>query len=881
MDMGQMFQSRTRRQWRLGRFKFPSGFRLARWIVMIGVGGFIVAFLLLALAFAWYSRNLPSPDKIVRRDGFSTKILSKDGDVLYDVYGDLQREPVNFADVPETLKQATVAVEDKHFYSHQGFDALGMMRGIFRTVVLHQTQGGSTLTQQLVKNVLLTSDRSVQRKIKEFVLAVQIEKKFTKDQILQMYLQETPYGGSAVGAEVAANRYFGKPLKDLSLVESAILAGMPQSPTRYSPYGSNPTAYVGRTEQVLRRMREDGYITSDEEKNADTQLKTIEFKPAGGMFKAPHFVQYVKDTLVDQFGEDLVENGGLNVTTTLDLPLQETMQTIVSEEVDKVASLKISNGALLVMNPQTGEILSMVGSKDFASTEIDGQWNVTTHPRQPGSAIKPVTYVAAFRKGYTPSTMMTDAKISFDSGNPDKPYEPENYDGKFRGPVQLRYALASSLNVPSVQLLQLVGLKDMLTLAYDMGLSTLEPTQENMSRLGLSVTLGGGEVSLLDLVSAYSAFGNGGMKVQPVAILKVEDAKGKTLYEYHPVKGKQVLSPQEAFLITNILSDNNARALTFSANSLLNTGTRPIAVKTGTTNDKRDNWAIGWSRSVIVGAWVGNNDNSQMKEVASGVSGASPIWRRAILEALTTYPSKDFEIPQGVSTRDVDVISGYVAHDGWPSRTEYFIDGTVPDGTDIIHENIAVCKRDGKLGSPVDIAKGDTENKEFIVLRAPAELPDADRAKWQEGIDAWIAGQGDVRYHPPTELCSSTDDAVLNIKQPSDHARLSNDIDWEVEVVSGGKRTEQVEMFVDGASKQTLTSAPWRSTIHLSDGIYELKFKARLEGGKEVDRTIKIGVNRNWDEAPTPTPTPTSKPTATPTPVPTAIPSLSPTPTPH
>lgn len=868
MDFAQAFRGRQKQ-----RMRRTSGallrLKLVKWIVLFGLGGVFASFLLLAAAFAWYSRDLPSPDKVVRREGFSTKILARGGESLYDVHGDVAREPVNFNDVPVYLREATVAVEDKNFYQHQGFDPLGMARALFNTAVRGKLQGGSTLTQQLVKNVLLTSERSLPRKLKEFVLSVQIEKRFTKDQILQMYLQEAPYGGSAVGVETAAQAYFGKHVSDLSLVESAILAGMPQAPSRYSPYGPDPNAYIGRAEHVLRRMKEDGYITSDQEKQTDDQLPKVQFQPTGAQIQAPHFVMYVRDLLTQQFGEGLVENGGLKVTTTLDFPLQQKAQGIVSEEIDKVKkSLNISNGAALVVNPLNGEILAMVGSKDFSSKEIDGQVNVTLRPRQPGSAIKPITYAAAFHKGFTPATMFVDAKTTFDSGDPDKPYEPENYDGKFRGPVQLRYALGSSLNVPSVKLLQLVGLPDMLNMAHQMGISTLDATPETLRRVGLSVTLGGGEVKLIDLVAAYSAFSNGGMRVDPVSILKVEDPSGKVLFEHKSVKGKQVLTPQEAFLVTNILSDNNARLLTFGQNSLLNMGARPVAVKTGTTNDKRDNWAIGWSRTAIVGAWVGNNDNSQMKEVASGVSGASPIWRRIMLESLTAYPSVDFQVPPGIVQKDVDVISGYTAHDGWPSRPEYFIDGSVPDSSDPIHAKMTVCKADGKLAGPVEIAKGDTEDREFLVLKAPLTLPKADQDRWQKGIDDWAATQGYPRYRPPADHCGSTNGIVIQAKQPTDQTTITgtNNVDWEVSIASSSN-PNKVEIFVNGITQQTLTQAPWRSTINLPDGMYTLKFKVRIDGGQEAESgDIRIGVNRPWNATPTPSPTVTVTPTPTPTP---------------
>lgn len=852
MDFAKMFEVRQRRRRVL---RFPLRFRLIRTTVVGGIVGTLLGFIFLAGAFAWFSRDLPSPDRVVRREGFSTKILSRDGEVLYDVYSNVQREPVNLPDVPDYLKMATVAIEDKHFYTHQGFDVQGIARAVFNIVFRGRLQGGSTLTQQLVKNVLLSTERSLPRKLKEFILAVQIEKKFSKDQILQMYLQEAPYGGAAVGVETASNTYFGKSVRNLTLSESAFLAGLPQAPSRYSPYGTDPKAFIGRTEQVLRRMREDGYISSEQEKTAKLEVHDIKFKPPGALIRAPHFVMFVKNILASQFGEDMVENGGLRVTTTLDLKLQQKAESIVAEEIEKVKNLNISNGAVLALNPVNGQILTMVGSRDFHSQEIDGQVNVVLRPRQPGSAIKPITYLTAFRQGFPASFMLVDAQTSFDSGDPDKPYEPENYDGKFHGPVQLRYALGSSLNLPSVKLLQLVGLKDMLNLAYEMGISTLEPTEANLKRFGLSVTLGGGEVRLFDLVSAYSAFANGGIKIEPTAILKVEDANGRVLFEYHDVRRKQVISSQEAFLVTNILSDNNARLLTFGVNSLLNMGSRPVAVKTGTTNDRRDNWAVGWSRSVIVGAWVGNNDNSSMKEVASGVSGASPIWRRLMLEGLNVYPSDNFQTPPRMVEKDVDATSGFAAHDGFPSRLEWFIEGTVPAESDPIHTKISVCKSDGKLAGPVEIARGDAEDREFIVLKAAESLPDQGRKRWQDGIDAWIAAQTDSRFKIPTEHCSNSNDVLIKVNQPGDQTRInSNSVDWEVEIISG-KKPEKVEIFVDGSSRQTLIEGPWKSTVNLPDGTYKLKFKARVEGGKEAESgEIKIGVNRDWNQSPTPTP---------------------------
>jgi membrane peptidoglycan carboxypeptidase len=438
--------------------------KIAR-IAKISFLGVLLLFIGLFIVFPILVVKLPSPDKIVRKEGFSTKILDRNGEVLYDIYADQKRTPISINDVPDYLKEATISIEDKNFYKHKGFDPTAYVRAVYNIIVKHKLQGGSTLTQQLVKSVLLTPERTVIRKVKEFVLAVQIESRYTKDQILQMYLNEVPYGGTAWGVEAAAETYFGKKVQDLDLVESAFLAGLPQSPSRYSPYSSTPKAYIGRTQEVLRRMREDGYITKEQEQEASASLDNLQFQARGANFKAPHFVQYVQKILEDRYGERVVEQGGLKVTTTLDLNLQEKAQEIVADEIEKVQSLKIGNGAAVVLDSQTGEILAMVGSKDFNAPDYDGQVNVALSLRQPGSAIKPITYVTAFKKGYTPSTLLMDVPTTFPGGvgNPD--YQPENYDGKYRGPIQVRYALANSINIAAVKMLAMVGIKDTLQTA--------------------------------------------------------------------------------------------------------------------------------------------------------------------------------------------------------------------------------------------------------------------------------------------------------------------------------------------------------------------------------------------------------------------------------
>lgn len=842
--------------WR-DQIKRREGLSRSRDIVKIAKLSFlgVLAFFILSFVFLpLFAFSLPSPDKVVRRQGFSTKILDRNGEVLYDIFEDERRTPVKIEDVPEYLRQATVAIEDKNFYKHQGFDPIGMARAIVNIFLRGRLQGGSTLTQQLVKNVLLSPERTIFRKIREFILAVQIERKFSKDQILQMYLNEAPYGGNTWGVEAAAEVYFGKKVKDLNLVESAILAGFPQKPSSYSPYSSTPKAYIGRSQVVLRRMREDGYINSNQEKEALGELETITFQGKGASFKAPHFVQYVQKILEDRYGENVVEQGGLKVTTTLDLNLQDKAQEIVAEEISKVEKQRITNGGAEVLDPETGEILAMVGSKNFNDPNYDGQVNVTVALRQPGSAFKPITYVTAFKKGFTPSTLLMDVPTSFPGGVGQPDYNPVNYDGKFRGPLQVRYALGNSINLAAVKMLAKVGIKDTLSTAYDLGISTLKPDQETLSRVGLSLTLGGGEVKLLELTGAYAAFMNGGNRIDPIAILKVEDANGKVLEEIDPKKGKRVLTEEQAFLVFDILSDNNARKDIFGPNSLLNISGMKIAVKTGTTNDKRDNWTVGGNKRRLVGTWVGNNNNEPMLNVASGVSGASPIWRRILLEALKGQPQVTFEAPSGIVTANVDSVSGYRAHDDFSSRPEYFIKGTEPSD-DPVHVKLKICKSDGKLATPSDIASGNYEEKEFFVFKEedPTAGPGGQN-RWQEGVLNWLNGQADPRYHPPTDYCGSGSPVHVSFIVPGDHSsNLSNTFTVKIKADSTADISE-LELFIDETKVRSFTSPPYEHEVVLSDGVHTLKARAKDTNGKEAESIISIGVNVSWDFSPSPTP---------------------------
>ncbi len=879
-----------------GRFQLPRDkklffLRTLRTLAILSVVGSVLGSFFLLGAFAWYSKDLPQPGKVVRRDGFSTQFFDRNGKLLYDVFADQQRTPIQLSQMTDYMKQATVSTEDKDFYTHAGFDPLTPVRIAYNYVFRGgRVVGGSTLTQQLVKNALLTNERSINRKLKEFILAIQIERQFTKDQILEMYLNEIPYGGPAMGVQAASQMYFSKDASQLSLVESAVLAGLPQRPSAYSPFigkkdDDGVPLWKVRAIGVLRRMREDGHISADLETTAITELDSVVFERQRTDIKAPHFVFYAREQLEDMYGEGAVEGTGYKVTTTLDLDLQQSAETIVQEELEKVATLNITNGAVVAMDPDTGEVLTMVGSKDYFSEEIDGNFNVAVNGlRQPGSSIKPITYLLALKNGMTPATMLIDVPTTF-AVNEDpvnKPYEPKNYDGKYRGPVSLRSSLGSSLNIPAVKILGKYGVQNMLGLAFDMGFPTLEPTKENLSKFGLAVTLGGGEIHLIDTTSAYSAFANGGHKVSPVSILKVEDRDGKVLFENRPVQGKEVMSKGEAFLMNNILSDNSARLLAFGANSLLNTG-KPIAVKTGTTNDQKDNWTIGWSKTTMVGVWVGNNDSTPMKSVASGITGASPIWRRVMFEAIAQgRETPEWEVPSDVQEVEVDEISGYPAHSEFPKRKEYVIKGTLPSGKDPIHSKLKLCRGQNKLASEIRVAKGDFDEKEFIALREEDPVSQDGKNRWQDGINAWVSDKED-KYKPPTEYCDNggSQDVYIRLLQPDDKKTFQGeDIDIEVDAVSVDG-IARVEIWVDDQKKETLTSRPYKTRVNLPKGRYEIYAKAKDNKGKDVETgKIRIGTgNESWEE-PTPTPSPTNspEPTNTPTPGPTLLPTILPSP---
>lgn len=825
-----------------------------------------VGFVSLLILFVWFSKDLPSPSKVIRRDGYSSKVYDRNGKALYDIYDQAKREPVSFNIIPDYLKKATVAVEDKSFYTHSGIDFLTPFRIIKNVFYFGKITGGSTLTQQLTRNVLLTTERSLTRKIKELILSIQIDAKYSKDEILSMYLNEAPYGGASWGVEPASQQYFGKSVKDLNLTECAILAGFPQLPSVYSPFSKTPTAYINRTNHVLNRMVEDGYISKELATDTMEQVKNYKFISNNSTVKAPHFVFWIKDLLTEKYGAAAVESGGLKITTTLDLSIQDEAQKIVSEEVDKAEKLGISNGAALILDPANGQVLAMVGSRDYFSTKTDGNFNVVTQAlRQPGSSIKPITYLAGIKKGMTPATMIMDTPVTFPGIGGQKDYSPQNYNGKFNGPMSLRNALGNSINTVAVKVLANVGLENMLGLANDMGLTNLAPTKENLSRFGLAVTLGGAEVKIIDLASAYTAFANGGTSMKAIGILKVEDKNGRVLEEYKKPDGKKVMTPQEAFIISNILSDNSARELTFGAVNGLQVNGYQVAVKTGTTNDKKDNWTIGWTPNLLSVVWVGNNDNTPMGKIASGVSGASPIWKRIMVYALPKRNKQDFSIPDKIVNIEVDKVSGYLAHDGFLTKKEYFIDENQPSVSDQIHMNLKVCKGVSGLATPEDVANGNYDSKEFFKLKEDDPISKDGKNRWQEGIDKWILEQSDKdKYYPPENYCRSGGMVGLVIDYPGDQ---SNNVTKEFNIkatATSPKKIVEVKLWIDGIERKIWNEKPYETSINdLTNGPHVIKIKATDKDGDSQERESRIGINTLWNATVSITPTTTIIPTVT------------------
>jgi 1A family penicillin-binding protein len=720
--------------------------------VLKALGYFSGAMLIFATGiFLYFSKDLPTPESMgVRNIVESTKIYDRTGDhLLYEIHGEEKRTIIPFKEIPDNIKYATIALEDQDFYSHYGIKLSSIFRSIFKDVLSGgAAQGGSTITQQLIKNSLLTNEKTVTRKIKEIILALELEQKYSKDEILEMYLNQIPYGSNAYGVEAASQTFFKKSAKDLTLPEAALIASLPQAPSFYSPLGSHTDELKWRQESALKKMATLGYITAEQADEAKKVDILSEISPSLQNISAPHFVMYVKEYLEAKYGQQVVERGGLKVYTTLDWDKQQAAEKALVDGVNNNKSWNASNAALVAIDPKTGQILAMVGSKDYFDKSIDGNVNVAIRQRQPGSSFKPYVYLTAFTKGYTPETLLFDVPTNF-STDGEKDYKPQNYNGKFNGPLQMKNTLAMSLNIPAVKTLYLAGVKNSINLAKNLGINGLnEP-----DRYGLSLVLGGGEVTLLDHTSAYATMANNGIKQDKTAILRIEDNKGDILEKFQQVSGVKVVDEKYLGMLDYIMSTNDLRAPVFGNNNPLKFDNRPVAAKTGTTNEWRDGWTIGYTPSIAVGVWAGNNDNSIMKPGADGIFVAAPIWRKFM----------DFSI-------------GNSAVENFPKYEKEETGKAVLDGKLDEQKDVKVCKIPGKkeycLASdacPESAVEKRTFNNVHDILyyvdkdNPRGDIPsnpekDPQFKNWEEGVLDWWkkekkGGDGAV----PTDNCSQKD----------------------------------------------------------------------------------------------------------------------------
>jgi len=619
---------------------------------------FSFVFIFTPLVFYIFISDLPSLDKLsVAEIPQTTKLYDRNGNLLYEFYAGQNRTIVGLNTLPDYLKEATIAIEDQNFYSHPGFDIRGISRAIVANITNESLQGGSTITQQLIKSALLTPEPTIERKLKEAALAIWAEREYSKNEILELYFNYVPYGGTAWGIESAAQTYFRKSASEVSLAEAAFLAGLPRAPSIYSPFINSKDAWKKRQWEVLTAMVRDGYISETEAHDAYSQNLT--FQSPQTSIKAPHFVMYVKDELIKKYGLYEVERGGLHIKTSIDLTVQGFVEEQVEQTVFENEYLGIGNAAALVTDPNNGDILAMVGSKDFFDDENDGNVNLTTSLRQPGSTIKLIAYTAALENGFSEGSILQDTPITIEIPGSES-YKPVNYDGRYHGMVPLRLAFANSYNIPAVRIAEKLGPDLIAEYGRKMGITSWG--KDNY--YGLSIALGGKEVRMVDLATAYGVIANEGKRVDLDPILEVKDSTGKTLYE-KDTEGEQVIDPGVAFIIKDILSDNRARSNAFGSNSLLNIPGKRVSVKTGTTDNKRDNWTVGFTNDYVVATWVGNNDNTPLSPtLASGVTGAAPLWREVMENVIKDKSESILSVPENVETKKC---FGYEA---------YFLEGT-------------------------------------------------------------------------------------------------------------------------------------------------------------------------------------------------------------
>ena len=805
-----------------------------------------------AVIEAWLFVDLPSLTTLYQRaTATSTRILDRTGRTLYVISDPHQGQhtPVKLGAIPLYCRQATIATEDANYYSHPGVDFIGILRAALINLQGGEVlSGGSTITQQLAKNLLLSpveaAQRTITRKLRESILAWRITQTFSKDDILALYLNEVYYGNLAIGIEAAAQTYFGKAVGQLDLAECAILAGLPQSPARYDPL-SDLSAAKDRQAVVIDLMLKQNDITPEQADLA--KAENLQFAPTSYPIEAPHFVAYVRQWLEDRYGLEAIYTQGFVVTTTLDLDWQTTAQTIVQRQLAELTRDKpnepgknVNNAAVVAVDPQSGEIRVMLGSPDYFTAKIDGAVNAAIAHRQPGSSIKPITYAAAFDPTapapLTAASMILDVRSSFPTKEGD-PYVPKNYDQQFHGPVSARAALASSYNIPAVKVLQHVGLPRMIELARQLGITTFGQPD----RYGLALTLGGGEVRLIDMTMAFGAFANGGHKIDPVAVSEISNARGEVVYRPTPQTGEVALDPRVAYLITSILSDNKARAPAFSEYSVLRL-TRPAAAKTGTTTDWRDNWTIGYTPDLVTGVWVGNADNQPMERV-SGVTGAGPIWHDFMQAALKGQPERDFPRPAGLIDLDVCATSGLLPTKYCPfTKREIFIAGTQPTQPDNLYQPISIDVVTG-LPATADTPPDRIGTKVYLML--PAEAREWAR---DNGVAQLTMNPEQLAMSGPT---ISQPLSTIRITRPDNGTiyRVTPQTPIETQripvqaLAADGVQVRRLLIYVDDRLLEEFTASPARAWWRLELGTHTLTAQVVDEAGQVVEsEPVRISV---------------------------------------
>ena len=784
--------------------------RALKLIGIVGGIGVLVGIILVVAAFAWVSRDLPDPNRIKDRSiAVSTKIYARDGKtLLYDVHGDVSRSLVKLADIPKYTQQATIALEDHDFYRHGGVSIRGLVRGVIVDSLRGRATGGSTITQQFIKNAILTSERSITRKLKEIILAYELERKFSKDEILQLYFNEIPYGGTLYGIEAASQSFFGKPVKDLTIAQSALLAAIPQRPTYFSPYGNHTDQLVGRQQYGVQQMFEQGYIT---EAQRDEALKVDILKqvqPKREQIKAPHFVLMVKEALADRYGEQVLERGGLKVTTTLDWRLQEIAEKAVNDAGTKnEKKYGAKNMAMSAIDPKTGQVVALVGSRDYFNTARDGNVNVAIRTRNPGSSFKPIVYVTAFAKGYSPDTMMFDLRTNF-GGNP--AYIPNNYDGKEHGPLTMRATLAGSLNIPAVKTLYLAGIPNVIDTARLLGYTTLtEP-----DKYGLALALGAGGVTLLEHTNAFATLSQDGMHHPIATILKVEDKNGKVLEQFRG-QPAQVLDKGAVANLLSVLTDNNARSFVFGSRSPLVTAGRTLFAKTGTTNDWRDGWTMGGTPSLVAGFWAGNNDNAKMAKGADGVFVAAPAWNQFLKEALKGTKREGYpKPPENKSTKPV--LLGQLTGDV-PLSVDRITGKRIPDTCLATYPQSFITSVVVKEVHDIlqYVQKADPQGE---APTNPASDPQFTR--WDEPVQKWAKAKGYTATAPALGDCNLRDPGAaptITISNPTLNQTVGTVL-MPVSVTTGGPRPiTKVTYSVDDKLMGESTASPdFAATLDLT-----------------------------------------------------------------